>query len=82
MFIYQVSESAAFAGTNGELYLKTGMFLHGVGGYYYGRKSVNEEQNSAGLYGAKLNSAVLIIRIIFTGTGQRVFQVWPGARES
>ncbi|RAJ35588.1 FtsW/RodA/SpoVE family cell cycle protein [Pedobacter cryoconitis] len=28
----------------GELYLKTGMFLHGVGGYYYGRKSVNEEQ--------------------------------------
>ena len=28
----------------GDLYLKTGMFLHGVGGYYYGRKSVNEEQ--------------------------------------
>jgi len=28
----------------GELYLKTGMFLHGVGGYYYGRKSVNVEQ--------------------------------------
>ncbi|WP_442592102.1 FtsW/RodA/SpoVE family cell cycle protein [Pedobacter sp. AW31-3R] len=28
-----------------ELYLKTGMFLHGVGGYYYGRKNVNEEQD-------------------------------------
>ena len=27
-----------------ELYIKTGMFLHGAGGYYYGRKSVNEEQ--------------------------------------
>lgn len=26
------------------LYIKTGMFLHGAGGYYYGRKSVNEEQ--------------------------------------
>ncbi|WP_158799937.1 FtsW/RodA/SpoVE family cell cycle protein [Pedobacter sp. L105] len=28
----------------GELYLKTGMFLHGVGGYYYGRKSVHTDQ--------------------------------------
>ncbi|KIO78454.1 cell cycle protein [Pedobacter lusitanus] len=28
----------------GDLYLKTGMFLHGVGGYFYGRKQVNEEQ--------------------------------------
>lgn len=27
-----------------DLYLKTGMFLHGVGGYYYGRKTINEEQ--------------------------------------
>lgn len=26
------------------LYLKTGMFLHGLGGYYYGRKNTNEEQ--------------------------------------
>lgn len=25
-----------------DLYLKTGMFLHGVGGYYYGRKAENE----------------------------------------
>jgi cell division protein FtsW (lipid II flippase) len=28
-----------------DLYLKTGMFLHGVGGYYYGRKPVNEVQD-------------------------------------
>jgi len=28
----------------GELYLKTGMFLHGAGGYYYGRKSPDQEQ--------------------------------------
>ena len=28
------------------LYLKTGMFLHGVGGYYYGRDSVNTKQES------------------------------------
>jgi cell division protein FtsW (lipid II flippase) len=27
-----------------ELYLKTGMFLHGVGGYYYGRKSADQDQ--------------------------------------
>jgi len=26
------------------LYLQTGMFLHGAGGYYYGRKSVNPDQ--------------------------------------
>ena len=26
------------------LYLKTGMFLHGVGGYYYGRESENAKQ--------------------------------------
>jgi cell division protein FtsW (lipid II flippase) len=26
------------------LYLKTGMFLHGVGGYYYGRRTGNEAQ--------------------------------------
>lgn len=25
-----------------DLYLKTGMFLHGVGGYYYGRRTENE----------------------------------------
>lgn len=29
----------------GELYLKTGMFLHGVGGYYYGRKTENPDQD-------------------------------------
>lgn len=28
----------------GELYFKTGMFLHGVGGYYYDRKPDNQEQ--------------------------------------
>lgn len=27
-----------------ELYIKSGMFLHSAGGYYYGRKSVNEQQ--------------------------------------
>jgi cell division protein FtsW (lipid II flippase) len=27
-----------------DLYLKTGMFLHGVGGYYYGRETVNTVQ--------------------------------------
>jgi cell division protein FtsW (lipid II flippase) len=27
-----------------ELYLKTGMFLHGVGGYYYGRKYTSRQQ--------------------------------------
>jgi cell division protein FtsW (lipid II flippase) len=26
-----------------DLYLKTGMFLHGAGGYYYGRKSLTED---------------------------------------
>jgi cell division protein FtsW (lipid II flippase) len=26
-----------------DLYLKTGMFLHGAGGYYYGRKSLSED---------------------------------------
>lgn len=30
----------------GELYLKTGMFLHGAGGYYYSRKNGNEDQNA------------------------------------
>ena len=29
----------------GNLYLKTGMFLRGVGGYYYNRKSVNPDQD-------------------------------------
>jgi cell division protein FtsW (lipid II flippase) len=28
----------------GSLYLKTGMFLHGVGGYYYSRQPVNKKQ--------------------------------------
>ncbi|MEJ5960978.1 FtsW/RodA/SpoVE family cell cycle protein [Pedobacter immunditicola] len=28
----------------GSLYLKTGMFLHGVGGYYYNRPPVNKKQ--------------------------------------
>ncbi|WP_432713155.1 FtsW/RodA/SpoVE family cell cycle protein [Pedobacter sp.] len=28
----------------GKVYLKTGMFLHGVGGYYYNRKPVNAAQ--------------------------------------
>jgi cell division protein FtsW (lipid II flippase) len=28
----------------GSLYLKTGMFLHGVGGYYYNRKPLNQAQ--------------------------------------
>jgi len=28
----------------GELYLKTGMFLHGLGGYYYNKPSVNAAQ--------------------------------------
>jgi cell division protein FtsW (lipid II flippase) len=27
-----------------DLYLKTGMFLHGVGGYYYGRETLNTAQ--------------------------------------
>nr|WP_199077249.1 FtsW/RodA/SpoVE family cell cycle protein [Pedobacter sp. ASV19] len=30
----------------GALYLKTGMFLHGVGGYYYNRKTDNEAQEA------------------------------------
>lgn len=28
----------------GELYLKTGMFLHGAGGYYYGRQILDEDK--------------------------------------
>jgi len=32
-----------------ELYLKTGMFLHGVGGYYYGRKLENPDRERAWL---------------------------------
>ncbi|CAM4384295.1 cell division protein FtsW, lipid II flippase [Pedobacter westerhofensis] len=44
VYFIKLANQEHLAEPMGELYLKTGMFLHGVGGYYYGRKSADPDQ--------------------------------------
>ena len=44
VYFIKLANEAHLQEEMGKLYLKTGMFLHGVGGYYYNRKAANEAQ--------------------------------------
>lgn len=44
VYFIKLANQQHLAEPMGDLYLKTGMFLHGVGGYYYGRKTLDAEQ--------------------------------------
>ena len=67
----------------GEIYLKTGMFLHGVGGYYYDADLANNSQwerwkdiwRKTEFTSIRSYNPNNIIR-----TRGRVFRVWPGDR--
>ncbi|SDL77364.1 FtsW/RodA/SpoVE family cell cycle protein [Pedobacter antarcticus] len=44
VYFIKLANEAKLGEQLASLYLKTGMFLNGVGGYYYGRKTVDPEQ--------------------------------------
>jgi cell division protein FtsW (lipid II flippase) len=46
VYFIKLANQQQLAEPMGELYLKTGMFLHGVGGYYYGRKAADADQEN------------------------------------
>jgi cell division protein FtsW (lipid II flippase) len=46
VYFIKLANEQKLAEPMGELYLKTGMFLHGVGGYYYGRKEADPDQEA------------------------------------
>jgi cell division protein FtsW (lipid II flippase) len=46
VYFIKLANDQQLAEPMGELYLKTGMFLHGVGGYYYGPKEADADQEN------------------------------------
>ncbi|MET1056090.1 MAG: FtsW/RodA/SpoVE family cell cycle protein [Pedobacter sp.] len=46
VYFIKLANEQHLAEPMGELYLKTGMFLHGAGGYYYGRKQADADQEN------------------------------------
>ena len=67
------------------LYMQSGMFLHGVGGYYFENENNNNRNRKSGeRYGEKQNSKAFggIIPKIYAAQEPLEFPVWHGDREN